>query len=171
MSIKRQEIDKNLGGTTYDNSPNDSPLPWPMEQGFVVNDIPKVTSAYTKDSNPVQYFQNSEILHADEKRTIPLLRSIGFHMPIELQQSGSIGSISYISETDSRDIPGFNDFRKRNFGRLNIGKGRTNIAQASQLLSGREYSTWRKSIQEYMAAASGAAKNSAKPCWSWIPWP
>lgn len=33
-------------------------------------------------------------------------------------------------------------------------------AQASQLLSGREYSTWRKSIQEYMAEASGAAKDS-----------
>ena len=33
-------------------------------------------------------------------------------------------------------------------------------AQASQLLSGREYSTWRKSVQEYMAEASGAAKDS-----------
>lgn len=33
-------------------------------------------------------------------------------------------------------------------------------AQASQLLSGREYSTWRKSIEKYMAEASGAAKGS-----------
>ena len=33
-------------------------------------------------------------------------------------------------------------------------------AQASQLLSGREYSTWRKSIEKYMAEASGAAKDS-----------
>ncbi len=32
--------------------------------------------------------------------------------------------------------------------------------QASQLLSGREYSTWRKSIEKYMAEASGAAKDS-----------
>lgn len=40
-----------------------------------------------------------------------------------------------ISETDSRDIPGFNDFRKRNFGRLNIGKGRTNIDQAYRELA------------------------------------
>ena len=32
-------------------------------------------------------------------------------------------------------------------------------AQASQLLSGREYSTWRKSILVYMAEASGAAKD------------
>lgn len=67
----------------------------PMDRGFVVSDMQKVTSAYTKDSNPVQYLQNSEILHADEKRTVPLLRTIGFHMPIELQRSGSMGSISY----------------------------------------------------------------------------
>ena len=40
-----------------------------------------------------------------------------------------------ISESDSRDIPGFNEFRKRNFGRLNIGKGRTNIDQAYQELA------------------------------------
>ncbi len=33
-------------------------------------------------------------------------------------------------------------------------------AQASQLLSGKEYSTWRKSVQEYMAAASGPARDS-----------
>lgn len=32
--------------------------------------------------------------------------------------------------------------------------------QASQLLSGREYSTWRKSIEKYMAEVSGAAKDS-----------
>ena len=40
-----------------------------------------------------------------------------------------------ISESDSRDIPGFNEFRKRNFGRLNIGKGRTNIDQAYRELA------------------------------------
>lgn len=33
-------------------------------------------------------------------------------------------------------------------------------AEASRLLSGREYSTWRKSIQEYIADASGAARDS-----------
>lgn len=37
----------------------------------------------------------SEVLYADEKRTIPLLRTIGSTNPIELQRSGSIGSISY----------------------------------------------------------------------------
>ena len=33
-------------------------------------------------------------------------------------------------------------------------------AQASQLLSGREYSTWRKSIEKYIEDASGAALDS-----------
>lgn len=32
-----------------------------------------------------------------------------------------------ISETDSHDIADFGDFRKRNFGRIRIGKGETNI--------------------------------------------
>lgn len=67
----------------------------PNESGFVLTDMQKVTSAYTKDSNPMQYVQNSEVLFADKKRTSPLLRSLGFHMPSELQRSGSIGSISY----------------------------------------------------------------------------
>ncbi len=33
-------------------------------------------------------------------------------------------------------------------------------AEASRLLSGKEYSVWRKSIQEYIKEASGAAKDS-----------
>ncbi len=67
----------------------------PVENGLAIDDMQKVTSSYTKDSNPVWYVQNSDILHADKNRTIPLLRTIGFQMPIELQRSGSMGSISY----------------------------------------------------------------------------
>lgn len=37
----------------------------------------------------------SEVLHADKKRTIPLLRSIGFQMPTALLRDGSVGSITY----------------------------------------------------------------------------
>lgn len=33
-------------------------------------------------------------------------------------------------------------------------------AEASRLLSGKEYSVWRKSIQEYIKEASGAAEDS-----------
>lgn len=45
--------------------------------------------------NAVQFVQNSEILYADKKRATSLLRSIGFYMPIELQQSGFVGNITY----------------------------------------------------------------------------
>lgn len=34
-----------------------------------------------------------------------------------------------ISETDSHDIPDFGEFRKRNFGRINLASGETNIDQ------------------------------------------
>lgn len=67
----------------------------PVENGLAIDDMQKVTSSYTKDNNPAWYVQNSDILHADKNRTIPLLRTIGFQMPIELQRSGSMGSISY----------------------------------------------------------------------------
>lgn len=40
-----------------------------------------------------------------------------------------------LSEKDSHDIPDYGDFRKRNFGRLNLGKGDTNIDQAYQEMS------------------------------------
>lgn len=67
----------------------------PVEGGFVVNDMQKVSSAYTKSKDPVSFVQHSDVLYADKKRATSLLRTIGFQAPIELQQSGSIGSISY----------------------------------------------------------------------------
>lgn len=67
----------------------------PTENGLLLDDMQKVTSAYTKDNHPDRFVQNSFVLHADEKRTIPLLRTIGFQMPITLQRYGSMGSITY----------------------------------------------------------------------------
>lgn len=67
----------------------------PSENHFVISDMQKVTSAYTKTTNATSFVENSLILYADKKRTTSLLRSIGFHMPIELLQSGYVGSISY----------------------------------------------------------------------------
>ena len=66
----------------------------PVEKNLVIDDMQKVTSAYTKDSG-VRFVQSSDVIYADKKRTAKLLRTIGFQMPIELQQSGYIGSISY----------------------------------------------------------------------------
>ena len=67
----------------------------PTENGMLLDDMQKVSSAYTKDNDPVNFIKASFILHADKKRTIPLLRTIGFQMPITLQRSGSIGRIDY----------------------------------------------------------------------------
>ncbi len=67
----------------------------PVENRLVLDDMQKVVSSYTKTVQPVQFFSNSEALYVDKKRTPALLRSIGFNVPIELQRSGYVGSISY----------------------------------------------------------------------------
>lgn len=67
----------------------------PVEGRLVIDDLQKVNSAYGR-SNAANYVQNSEVLYADEKRTIPLLETMGLQSrPIELQRYGSMGSISY----------------------------------------------------------------------------
>ena len=67
----------------------------PYEKGFLVDDMQKVNSAYTK-KNPENFIRGSEIVYADKNRTVPLLRRIGLTIASrELQQSGSIGRITY----------------------------------------------------------------------------
>ena len=67
----------------------------PHENGFLLNNVQKVNSTYTKD-HPVRFLMDSEVLHADKKRTIPLLRRFGLTIASrELLQNGSIGSIVY----------------------------------------------------------------------------
>lgn len=67
----------------------------PTENGLLIDDMQKVSSAYSKDVAPEDFIKRSFILFADEKRTIPLLRGMGFKMPMSLLRNGSIGSISY----------------------------------------------------------------------------
>lgn len=67
----------------------------PYEKGFLVDDMQKVNSAYTK-KNPENFIRGSEIVYADKNRTVPLLRRIGLTIASrELQQIGSIGRITY----------------------------------------------------------------------------
>ena len=67
----------------------------PYEKGFLVDDMQKVNSAYTK-KNPENFIRGSEIVYADKNRTVPLLRRIGLTIASRgLQQSGSIGRITY----------------------------------------------------------------------------
>lgn len=67
----------------------------PKERGFLLNDMQKVTSAYTKDNNPRAFLQNSDVMFLDKKRTTRLLSKIGFQMPISCNRSGYIGTIAY----------------------------------------------------------------------------
>ncbi len=65
------------------------------EDGFLLDDMQKVNSAYTK-KNPASFIQSSEVLYADQKRTIPLLRRTGLTIASQpLLRNGPIGSISY----------------------------------------------------------------------------
>lgn len=67
----------------------------PRGNGFVIDDMQKVNSAYTK-KNPAAFIYDSEVLYADKKRTVPLLRLAGLTITSQqLLRNGSIGSISY----------------------------------------------------------------------------
>ena len=70
----------------------------------MIDDMQKVTSAYTKTKSPADFVKTSDVLYLDKKRTTKLLRAIGFQMPIALHQSGYIGNISY--ERDIVNISG-----------------------------------------------------------------
>lgn len=65
------------------------------ERGFPLNDMQKVTSAYTKDNNPRAFLQNSDVMFLDKKRTTRLLSEIGFQTPISCNRSGYVGTIAY----------------------------------------------------------------------------
>lgn len=67
----------------------------PRENGFVVDDMQKVNSAYTKN-NPMAFIRKSDVVYADKKRAIPLLRTTGLTISSQrLLRNGYIGSISY----------------------------------------------------------------------------
>lgn len=67
----------------------------PSENHIVIDDMQKVNSTYTKTSNSVDFIKSSQVLYVEKSKATLLLRSIGFQMPIELNKSGFVGSISY----------------------------------------------------------------------------
>ena len=67
----------------------------PRESGFLLNDMQKVNSAYTKN-NPASFVTGSDVLYADKKRTVPLLGQFGLTITSrQLLRNGSMGSIAY----------------------------------------------------------------------------
>lgn len=77
----------------------------PFEKGLLISDMQKLTSAYplTRGQNGIRnYLNNCDVLYVtkNKKAATKLVGQIGFFdpkkgLPIELQQSGYIGSISY----------------------------------------------------------------------------
>lgn len=68
----------------------------PFEKGIRIDDMQKVSSAYTKTGiNRVDFIRNSLVMYVDKKRATSLLRTIGFYSPMELNDSGFLGSITY----------------------------------------------------------------------------
>ena len=68
----------------------------PFEGKIRIDDMQKVVSAYTKTGiQRVEFVRDSQVMYVDKKRATSLLSSIGFYSPIELNDSGFIGNISY----------------------------------------------------------------------------
>ena len=86
----------------------------PMENHLVINDMQKVSSAYTKTNDAVFFVQNSFVMYADKKRATSLLRTIGFQMPIELLQGGFTGSITYNKQNVNLYGEKFSDVFRQN---------------------------------------------------------
>ena len=77
----------------------------PVEKGFAIDDVQKVSSAYTKtatenrtaEENSRDFLKTSDVLFLDKKRATSLLKTMGFSMPIELHRNGYMLAVYLIS--------------------------------------------------------------------------
>lgn len=137
----------------------------PYEKGFLVDDMQKVNSAYTK-KNPENFIRGSEIVYADKNRTVPLLRRIGLTIASrELQQSGSIGRITYngngvnISGVPFSDIVSTNNYSMQNSAE-DVG-GKHSLMEDAQYMADidRAVSEATAKADEALKAAQSEVKN------------
>lgn len=116
----------------------------PSENGFVLDDMQKVNSAYTK-KNPANFVAGSDVLYADKKRTVPLLRQFGLTITSrELLRNGSIGSISYENGVVKLDGVPLSDVTGENVGGDYSLKGTENAQEIAALK--RENETLRQRV-------------------------
>ena len=116
----------------------------PSENGFVLDDMQKVNSAYTK-KNPANFVAGSDVLYADKKRTVPLLRQFGLTITSrELLRNGSIGSISYENGVVKLDGVPLSEVTGENVGGDYSLKGTENAQEIAALK--RENETLRERV-------------------------
>lgn len=113
----------------------------PSENGFVLDDMQKVNSAYTK-KNPANFVAGSDVLYADKKRTVPLLRQFGLTITSrELLRNGSIGSISYENGVVKLDGVPLSEVTGENVKRYSLktdSEGRDLTEQQQEYFKGSE---------------------------------
>lgn len=128
----------------------------PTEGGFLLDGMQKVNSAYVKTFNPVHFVENSEVLYADKKRTIPLLRAVGFNGPTALAKDGSIGSIAYDRDAVNLDGAPFNEVVRisENDGQFSISEAETEQATYETITA-----AWPRKARNYLENAVGGLVN------------
>lgn len=129
----------------------------PVEDHIVINDMQKLTSAYTKDTNPVQFVRDSDVLYASEnkKRTTVLLRSLGFEMPSELQLCGSIGSIAYTERSVKLEGVKFTELEGTTENRYQLDVDSEDV-EAARRQSVGDGGAETETLAKVMAQADGA---------------
>ena len=116
----------------------------PSENGFVLDDMQKVNSAYTK-KNPANFVAGSDVLYADKKRTVPLLHQFGLTITSrELLRNGSIDSISYENGVVKLDGVPLSEVTGENVGGDYSLKGTENAQEIAALK--RENETLRERV-------------------------
>ena len=88
----------------------------PREGSIIINDMQKLTSAYTKDVNPAEFVRSSDVLYVSEnkEKTTALMQSLGFKVPVGLQRYGSIGSIAYAGQNVKLEGVKFAELEEKN---------------------------------------------------------
>ena len=116
----------------------------PYENGFLVTDMQKVNSSYTK-KNPADFISSSEVLYADEKRAAPLLRLTGLTIASQqLLQNGSVGSISYAGQDVNIEGTPFSDMTNRKAAQLSA------IQQSNPANAALGPHTWVRSVNDIL---------------------
>lgn len=142
------------------------------ENGFLLDDMQKVNSAYTK-KNPASFIQSSEVLYADKNRTIPLLRQTGLTIASrELLRNGSVGSISYSGKNVKLDGVPFSEIvnlkqeaKKHGTNVSDAGQKRDAGKSAEKQAGGMERAAERRSESARRGEQRAAAARDQAKAW------